>query len=63
MSFQQGTPTGDPATSQWTNNSSLKFIGYLSITADCQDNASKAKSVTIPARSLIWVDFDDLRVL
>lgn len=52
-----------PTTQQWRNSSSLQFIGYLSIRTDFQDNASEAKSITVPTHQLIWVDFDDLRVL
>lgn len=54
--------TGNPCYTSWANNSLLQFIGYLSLAAGFQDNACAAYSVSILARQLIWVDFDDLQV-
>lgn len=54
--------TGYPATQTTVDKQQLipiyrLFIHYI------QDDVSESKSVTVPARQLIWADFDDLQVL
>lgn len=54
--------TGYPATQTIVDKQQLipiyrLFIHYI------QDDVSESKSVTVPARQLIWADFDDLQVL